>query len=146
VIQQVGTPMELYDRPINRFIANFVGTVNLIRGTAEVTANGVVFSSPLIGRLTLPLAAPVSGAAEIAFRPHTLSLAAPDSTAAPGKGWIRGDVTEREVLGEFIRYRIAVDGTVVIADQPHFGGNIEFVPGNPVSIGIEPAQVKLLPA
>ncbi|MEP7155344.1 MAG: ABC transporter ATP-binding protein, partial [Betaproteobacteria bacterium] len=29
VIQQIGTPMELYDQPANRFVANFVGTVNL---------------------------------------------------------------------------------------------------------------------
>ena len=101
-----------------------------------------VGSVALVGRLTLPSAAPVSGAAEIAFRPHTLSLAAPDSTAAPGKVWIKGNVTEREFLGEFIRYRIAVNGRTIIADQPHFGGNIEFVPGNPVSIGIEPSPVK----
>src|SRR5436190_9825733 len=54
VIQQVGTPMELFDRPANRFIASFVGTINLLSGTAHTTADGTTFESPLVGRFTLP--------------------------------------------------------------------------------------------
>jgi iron(III) transport system ATP-binding protein len=146
VIQQIGTPMDLFDHPANRFIASFVGTINLISGTAVPTPAGVVFESPLLGKISLPSAAPMSGAAEIAFRPHTLSLAAPDSAATSDRIWIRGRVTEREFLGEFIRYRIDAQGTDIIADQPHYGGNVEFKPGNQVNIGIEPAQVRLLPA
>ncbi len=145
VIQQVGTPMELYDQPVNRFIANFVGTVNTIPGTARPAAHGVVFSSSLLGRIDLPAAPPYTGAAEIAFRPHALSLTAPGSSAAPGRISVTGKVTEREFLGEFIRYRIAVGDSIVIADQPHFGGNVEFVPGHSVSIGIDLGQLKLLP-
>src|SRR4030095_5224671 len=34
-IQQIGTPIELYDRPANRFVATFLGTANLIEGTLE---------------------------------------------------------------------------------------------------------------
>ena len=37
-IQQIGTPIELYDRPANRFVATFLGTVNLIDGHIERTA------------------------------------------------------------------------------------------------------------
>ncbi len=146
VIQQVGTPMDLFDRPANRFIASFVGTINLISGTAVAAPAGVVFESPLLGKINLPSAAPLSGAAEIAFRPHTLSLAAPDSAATSDRIWIKGNVTEREFLGEFIRYRIDAQGTDIIADQPHHGGNVEFKPGNQVNVGIEPAQIRLLPA
>ena len=146
VIQQVGTPMDLFDRPANRFIASFVGTINLIRGRVEPAAGGVVFDSPLLGRISLPAATHVTGEAEIAFRPHMLSLAAPGSAAAAGKIWIEGNVTEREFLGEFIRYRIDVQGTAIVADQPHYGGNVEFVPGNRVNVGIEPAQLRLLTA
>ena len=35
-IQQIGSPMELYDRPANRFVATFLGTANLIEGTIEL--------------------------------------------------------------------------------------------------------------
>ncbi len=145
VIQQVGTPMELYDRPANRFIASFVGTINLLRGKVEQSETGVLFDSPLLGRISLPATAGPTGGAEIAFRPHTLSLAMPGGVRPPGKVWISGKVTEREFLGEFIRYRIVAQGTDIIADQPHYGGNVEFIPGGEVNVGIEPAQVRLLP-
>ncbi len=114
------------------------------RGTAQTAAGGVTFASPLLGTVNLPTNAPLTGNAEIAFRPHTLSLAAPGSAAAPDKVWIDGTVAHREFLGEFIRYRIDVQGTDIVADQPHYGGNVEFVPGSRVRVGIAPAQVRLL--
>ncbi len=144
-IQQVGTPMDLFDRPHNRFIASFVGTINLLRGTAQKSPGGVTFESPLIGKVSLATDSPMSGDADIAFRPHTLSLAAPDSIEAADRIWVTGNVAHREFLGEFVRYRIDAQGTDIVADQPHFGGNVEFVPGSQVRIGISPAQVRLLP-
>jgi iron(III) transport system ATP-binding protein len=92
VIQQVGTPMELFDRPANRFIASFVGTINLLSGTAHTTADGTTFESPLLGRLALPRTSAVSGSAEIAFRPHTLTLASPDRAGSADKVWMQGSV------------------------------------------------------
>ena len=146
IIQQIGTPMDLFDRPANRFIASFVGTINLLRGQTRPAAQGVVFESPLVGDIHLPAATGAGGAAEIAFRPHTLTLAAPGSSEArPDRIWVKGTVAEREFLGEFIRYRIDVQGTPIVADQTHFSGNVEFAPGHPVDVGIEPAQVRLLP-
>ena len=145
VIQQIGTPMDLFDRPRNSFIANFVGTINLLPGKAEKTTGGVMFDSPIIGKVGLPTDSPIAGNAEIAFRPHTLSLVTHDGPRAEGKIWIKGRIAHREFLGEFIRYRIDVQGTDIVADQSHFGGNVEFVPGGEVSVGIEPAQVRLLP-
>ena len=146
IIQQIGTPMDLFDRPANRFIASFVGTINLLRGQTRPAAQGVVFESPLVGDIHLPAATGAGGAAEIAFRPHTLTLAAPGSSEArPDRIWVKGTVAEREFLGEFIRYRIDVQGTPIVADQTHFSGNVEFAPGHPVDVGIEPTQVRLLP-
>jgi spermidine/putrescine ABC transporter ATP-binding subunit len=39
-IAQVGTPVEMYERPVNTFVANFLGESNLMRGTAVVTDGG----------------------------------------------------------------------------------------------------------
>ena len=146
VIQQIGTPVDLFDRPANRFIANFVGTINLLHGRVEPSTGSAVFHSPLLGAVVLHAAEPVSGEAEIAFRPHTLALTAPDGAADTSRIWIGGSVIHREFLGEFVRYRIDVQGTEIIADQPHYGSSVEFAPGNPVRIGLAPAQVRLLPA
>ncbi len=145
VIQQVGTPMDLYDRPASAFIANFVGTINVISGTVTATSSGAIFESPLLGRVPLPAAVATSGSAQVAFRPHTLSLAPPEGQTAPGTIRIAGTIAGREFLGEFIRYNIAVQGNHLIADQPHYSGNIEFLPGSAINVGLDPTQLTLLP-
>ena len=145
VIQQVGTPMDLFDRPVNRFIASFVGTINLLDGTARAAAGGVLFDSPLLGKVEFASDRPLTGNASIAFRPHTLSLAVADRAGAADRIWVDGTIAHREFLGEFVRYRIDARGTELIADQSHFGGSVEFVAGSAVKIGIAPAQVRVLP-
>jgi len=146
VIQQVGTPMDLFDRPVNRFIASFVGTINLLDGTARAAAGGVLFDSPLLGKVEFASDRPLTGNASIAFRPHTLSLAVADRAGAADRIWVDGTIAHREFLGEFVRYRIDARGTELIADQSHFGGSVEFVPGSAIKVGIAPAQVRVLPA
>ncbi|MBM3357393.1 MAG: ABC transporter ATP-binding protein [Betaproteobacteria bacterium] len=144
VIQQVGSPMELYDNPANRFIANFVGTINLLRGTLERDGERGVFRSPVLGEVPLGRTAAPAGSAEIAVRPHTLKLVAPDAPDEPGRSWVAGTVAEREFLGEFVRYTLRVGNAELVADQPHFIGERGFAPGVAVKVGVNPAQVKIL--
>jgi iron(III) transport system ATP-binding protein len=146
VIQQVGTPVELYDAPANRFIATFVGTINLLRGTLADSGGRSVFRSDAIGELPLNrpgTAAP--GAMEIAIRPHALQLAARGASTDAGRTWIDGTVNAREFLGEFVRYSVKTGAAELVVDQPHYMGEAGFTPGAAVRVGINPAQVKLLP-
>ncbi len=142
IIQQVGTPTDLYDRPVNRFIANFVGTINLIAGSIDETAR---FTSPLLGTHRIPVVPGLTGPAELAIRPHALAVIGKDAALAAYRAWIDGTVAEREFLGEFMRYRIDIAGTTLVADAPHFGGN-GFAVGAHVKLGIDPMTVAVLPA
>jgi iron(III) transport system ATP-binding protein len=140
VIQQVGTPTELFDRPLNRFIAGFIGTINLLPGT--VTAGR--FTSPQLGTVEIAIMTATDGPAELAIRPHALSVIEQSATPSAGRAWLAGTVMEREFLGEFMRYRVDVAGSLFIADVPHFGGSSVAV-GTPVQLGIDPAMVTVLP-
>jgi iron(III) transport system ATP-binding protein len=142
VIQQVGTPVELYDTPANRFIATFVGTVNLLRGTLVQAGGRLVFRSEVFGEIVVE--GGTAGAAEFAIRPHALQLAAPGGPVDSGRIWVDGTVTEREFLGEFVRYNVMVGTVELIVDQPHYMREAGFAPGGAVRVGINPAQVKLL--
>ena len=146
VIQQVGTPMELYDSPANRFIATFVGTINILQGTLERADGAMVFRSDILGAIRFAAAAAQPGPAEIAIRPHAIHLAARDVVGDAGLVWAEGSVTQREFLGEFVRYTVKIGQTELTADQPHHTADPGFAPGAAVRVGINPAQVRVLRA
>ncbi len=146
VIQQVGTPVELYDSPANRFIATFVGTINLLRGTLVQAGGRLVFRSEAFGEIPLDASAANAGPVEFAVRPHALQIAVPGAPADGGRIWTDGEVTEREFLGEFVRYSVKAGATELVIDQPHYMGEPGYAPGAAVRVGINPAQARLLTA
>ena len=151
IVQQIGAPAQLYDFPVNRFVANFVGTMNMLEGAVHGREAGrVTLKVEGVGELTLPASAstPAGDRLSASFRPHTLKMHGAGATAAalPDNRylWLPGTVEAKEFLGEFTRYRVRVGTQALTADQAHHAGSIEYPPGSAVSIGIEPAEVRLL--
>ncbi|MBI3373744.1 MAG: ABC transporter ATP-binding protein [Betaproteobacteria bacterium] len=143
VIQQIGTPMDLYDNPANRFVANFVGSINLLPGRVSNAADGgAVFDSPVFGRIAIARAPGFEGEAEAALRPHSLVLAQAPDDSRPF--WRDGVILEREFLGEFVRYIIDVAGASLTVDRPHHVGHPVYAAGQPVHVGVDTAQLRLL--
>ena len=147
IVQQVGTPAELYDFPVNRFVANFVGTTNLLDGLLSADGtDSMRFDAEGAGTLRLPRRAdtPPPGRVSISFRPHVLQM---QDVNAPREGsllWLNGTVEAAEFLGESTRYRVRVATAALTADQAHFGGTPKFADGTPVAIGVAPAQLRYL--
>lgn len=81
VIQQLGTPYEIYDSPANVFVADFVGepAINLLPGTAEADAHARL--SPTV-RIALPLPVPTGRKVVVGIRPEDLSLTGEDGLPA----------------------------------------------------------------
>jgi iron(III) transport system ATP-binding protein len=125
VIQQVGTPRDLYDAPANRFVAEFVGSINLlparIEAGAEAASRTVVVDG--LGRVVLPverLGTPASAIGQsiaIAFRPHAVQVA--NGAASPHALAFEAEVVAAQFVGEFVRYDLAAGPTRIIADLPH---------------------------
>jgi iron(III) transport system ATP-binding protein len=145
VIQQVGTPVDLYDNPANRFVANFVGSINLLRGRIEPAAHGrATFHCAVFGPLDVAGAAEQSGDAEIAIRPHALALA--ETRYRTQHAWVEALIVDREFLGEFVRYAVKVRETMLITDQPHYKGGRVYASGDVAQLGLDPAHARVLPA
>jgi iron(III) transport system ATP-binding protein len=145
VIQQVGTPVELFDRPANRFIANFVGTINLYTGTLKAGPGAMLFQSAALGEIVLAgLPATAPGEAEIAFRPHVVALSEPGAQVDHSLIRLEGSVTAREFLGEFIRYTVMSGSAEIVADQAHYTGARSFAPGEAVQLAIQAQQIRVL--
>jgi iron(III) transport system ATP-binding protein len=143
VIQQVGTPMALYDEPANRFVASFVGSINLLRGNVEKAASGeTAFDSPVLGVVALPHINAAAGPADMAIRPHAIQLS--QSAGDPRFLWTEGIIVNREFMGEFVRYTTRIADAVLIVDQPHYSGHTLFAPGDRPRVGFDLAQIRLL--
>ncbi|HVX73093.1 MAG TPA: TOBE domain-containing protein, partial [Devosia sp.] len=102
-ISQVGTPLELYNTPANRFVASFIGSpsMNFLPVTAE-SADGLNVHLNLAGSggVAVKTRTPLNGAAktdklEMGLRPEHVQVTTPDDPAAN----IKGSVSIVEQLG-----------------------------------------------
>jgi spermidine/putrescine ABC transporter ATP-binding subunit len=76
-ISQLASPSELYEQPVSRFVADFIGKVNLIDAEVVGTADGgLLCEAKGLGRVTLPHRGHAAGAVAIAIRPEKLTLSA----------------------------------------------------------------------
>src|SRR5262249_32583691 len=75
-LQQYGTPIDVYARPANRIVADFMGLVNLVPGKIIAANNGVgtVEASALRLDVTIPVDARPGDAIEVAIRPENIRL------------------------------------------------------------------------
>jgi len=129
VVQQVGTPMEIYDRPANTFVAGFIGSpaMNLVPG--EI-ADGV-FTGEHIR---------VEGLSRNARGPVTLGFRAEDATLAAEGGQIGADIYSVELLGEATMISMRVGGELVsIKTSKDYRAEI----GDAVRVNITPAACHL---
>lgn len=145
-IAQSGSPRQLYDEPVNRYVADFVGKTNFIGGNISavngqsvsiISADGVEFAaSPSKGAPQLQ----AGGHASIAIRPELIVIH-PSGTSAADMNTdvaLNGRIKNQIFLGEHTEYLVEADGVgdVLVLSPKHIestsGG---FNPGDIVSIG-----------
>jgi ABC-type Fe3+/spermidine/putrescine transport system ATPase subunit len=119
-LQQVGTPHELYEKPLNPFVADFIGINNLIPGRVAEAAEGLqrLTVECAAGRITCRSAdgrlAPGS-ACVVCVRPETAELGA-EPAPAGGMNCIPGTVSFPSYIGNTIRYDVQIAGALFKVD------------------------------
>jgi putative spermidine/putrescine transport system ATP-binding protein len=97
-IEQVGTPVEIYEQPATDFVAGFVGTSNLVAGDA---------AQHLLGT-----------AGSYTVRPERIRLAEPGAPIAPDEVAAEGTVRAVQYLGGLTRVRVELDaGIELVVDE-----------------------------
>ncbi|MDR1834919.1 MAG: ABC transporter ATP-binding protein [Fusobacteriaceae bacterium] len=104
IVQQVGTPIEIYRKPANQFIADFVGKVNFIKGS--VTDEGIRLKD--MEDAVLPYDGEVKGDCIVAFRPENVSIAKRDE-----EGQIAGEITSTFFLGDVTDCQVAAGKAMI---------------------------------
>ncbi|MFM2447097.1 MAG: hypothetical protein RI936_1544 [Pseudomonadota bacterium] len=139
VLQQVGTPRELFDAPVNRFVAEFVGSTNLLEGRLDAARGRFVVEG--LGELP----APEGAGSALSVRPHAITVTARDAGRDPARAWFEAEVENAEFLGEFTRYELAAGARRLTADVPHTAHAPLHARGAQVALGVDPRELRLLP-
>jgi len=110
-ILQVGSPREVYRRPVCKVVADFIGETDFVPGTLVRAADGVALVETAIGRfegvLGNPAAKPAPGAAvTLSVRPECWVL----SREAPARNAVRGRIGDAVYLGEVAQYDLIAGG------------------------------------
>jgi ABC-type sugar transport system ATPase subunit len=146
VIQQVGSPMEVYRAPANRFVAGFIGSppMNFFTGTLTDEGGELVFVSRDV-RVPIPSGRRPGGAvaagAEVTLgvRPQDLVPA----EAASGRPALDGTLRLAERLGGSTHLHVDIDGVRVVAavasDRDH-------QPDHPIQLAYDPDRLHLFGA
>jgi iron(III) transport system ATP-binding protein len=142
VVQQVGTPTDIYERPNNLFVANFLGTANIIEGRITGDGSQRLFEAGSGLRLAIPPGTTIPAGARMMFRPQDARVVA---TKEPGSS-VAGTITFREFLGASVRYGIRAGAIDLLIDAPFHSGDKLHDIGQPVAITIPMSSVRWLAA
>jgi iron(III) transport system ATP-binding protein len=113
-LMQVGPPRQLYERPANRFVADFLGETNFLSATVKGRENGYVVLESSIGLLrssVFPDDLPATGNVTCSIRPESIRLGKAASPDAPLNGDINSFHATRAhatYLGEVAQYQLSV--------------------------------------
>ena len=126
-IDQLGTPMQLYEDPATAFVADFIGQANLIRGTLRgvddqgwgLFAIGEKVLKARLGKQNPPT---VNEKALLVVRPENLTMSASDN-AVPMR------IVNRLFEGDRIDYHVVIDGS---GQEKPFSMSVPFLPGTQV--------------
>ena len=111
--EQVGAPFEIYNRPATKFVANFVGTLNVLEGTVADAGSGKVH----VASQELALKGKLNGSQtgdtlSLALRPEAITLG-----SRPGHdSRLAGEIADVHFLGSVIRVRVGIGGKQISLD------------------------------
>jgi iron(III) transport system ATP-binding protein len=142
-LQQIGTPHDLYHRPLNRFVAEFIGLANFLPGRpldTQATACGVEVSGGKLLKMENPQRLSAAEVPLVLARPEAILLSRPASGTSDA---LIGEVSRVSFVGNVVDYFVASPLTEtplrVQAAPP-----VEFAPGDTVQIALREASLVLI--
>ena len=117
-VVQLGTPREVYHRPVSRFVADFIGESNFFSGTVDRDASGSHIT--LLGGITLPVAnGAAPGPATLMVRPEAVTIGRAEES--PGTA-LRGRIAHVAFMGDHTLITVETPAGAVVVHRSHQGG------------------------
>jgi len=144
-IEQIGTPAEIYDRPRNRFVADFVGSANLIEGRPrpELAGPGQVALETAGGAVVHGIAHGRPAGERACFSVRTVHVRLSRERPAAAVNVWPATVRRRVFQGDFTQYHLDWDGRALVVRDVSADPVAE---GSTVYLTVEPRHCVLLEA
>jgi putrescine transport system ATP-binding protein len=148
-VAQVGTPAEVYERPVSRFVAEFLGAANILSvRVRENGPDGAVLELPGLATSVCAASPAPDGTVLLALRPERLRLDVVVADRVAAENQVRGVVVERAYAGETLIHAVRLDdGTLLrVSEALRDGLGVGEKPiGAAVTVGWRPDACILLP-
>ncbi|MBI1189441.1 MAG: ATP-binding cassette domain-containing protein [Tepidisphaera sp.] len=147
-VVQVGSPKQLYRAPATRFVAEFLGETNILRGEIQsITDSGVtvnVGGSTLLARSAMPAGAKAGSPVQVSIRHEALTLGKPGNVNV-----LQGTLVDSVYLGEAAQHRLDMGESrlvTVMVQNPGSPAAAGFDRiGSSLALHVAPEDVVLLP-
>ncbi|MFD1607425.1 ABC transporter ATP-binding protein [Oceanobacillus luteolus] len=140
-ILQIGTPTDLYSKPNTPFIADFVGTSNILPGEVVGTENGL--TTVQIGNQRIKSASTTDKKhVDVVVRPENIQVlnGATDQTG----NTFEGEILLATYLGSIVRYDVKVGEHNLLVDTTYESGDSIKTNGSTIRLSVSPERVLLI--
>jgi putative spermidine/putrescine transport system ATP-binding protein len=143
-IEQIGTPQEIYLTPASRFVAEFIGSSNLMLGEVTAFADGVAAVVTANGlRLNVRCERPPAGATVTALiRPERVQILTAEHQRDDA---LVAEIRSLVYLGEDVQFQVLVDGRETMLISMKANADILPAVGERLTVGIDPGDVFVIP-
>jgi spermidine/putrescine transport system ATP-binding protein len=144
-VEQLGTPEALYERPSTRFVADFIGTTNLLHGAVtghEAMATVIRLDSGEACRVAATAERPVESELDVSIRPEAIRLC-PASDGDATEDSLRANVEQVAYLGAAVQYLVRTRGGLAFTVLAPKSGDRASV-GEAVSLSWAPEEALVL--
>ena len=148
-VLQLGSPIEIYERPRNRFVADFIGQTNFLTGRlVRTTGSTAEIEVPGVGSLwaRVPENAAPAGQVTVAIRPEKIALADEVPFDAGGRNVLEGTIVDLIYRGNHIQVivRLASGAALIVHRLDRAPIEAELGIGDPVRVVFAPEAATVL--
>ena len=145
-VVQIGSPEEIYQKPANRFVADFIGTTNFIPGEVLEVDRGAgavyvraEFKEKILCRTNSLEGMTPGQAVYVSIRPEDVEVLA---EPAPARGNVfKGTIAHKAYLGNFLYFFVNVNNTMIRVQVPHHLPQEE---GQELMLSLDPQKCVIL--
>lgn len=138
---QVGSPEEIYESPVSRFVADFIGETNFIDGEVVVPGEVRLTTGAVVkARTHSGPGSPVT----LTLRPEKLNISAPDQSIPDDRCALEGKVHRRIYYGDALYYEVDIGGAIVDVMVENRPGISRYTEGERVTLDFHPEAAEAL--